>query len=554
MKRYYLFAWLKSLPLERSSSLCIWGARVITWLVFAMGFQHVLFSFFLFSEFQIIDLDNFIPIFLSIDYPFTGLISGMALVMLGLGLLRKKSIAWFLAILLFMLVIINSIIDQSNILQSVLGICLTFWLILSRPSFFVRSRLPDRKEILTFLFFALLFSGVFVFSFRLFPTLLAEQGKLFSTINTLLFEFTSSDNHSNSSFGLLDVFFLFSFFISVYILTMVLAPAKSDETDHSLSRNIASRIVEKYGRSSYAYLTLIGDKNYFFSQGGSLIAYKVQGRAAIILGDPIGPYHDLVPTIHEFQYFCAINDWIPAFCFTLPDYLDQYHNAGFRELCMGREGIVDLDEFDLSGSARSNYRKRYNRMINLGYRVEIFNPPISPDIINQLYEISNEWLGMTGRKEKRFFLGDFEPNYIKTALTAVVYTPQGKISAFVNLVPEYCRNEISIDLMRRREDAYSGTMDFLFVALFLWAKKQGYDSFNMGLCALSGVGEDPSDPLLERFLYLVYQYGSRLYDFKGLFDFKKKFYPVWVPQYLIYQKYHHLPHIWLAMARLNFGL
>jgi len=97
-------------------------------------------------------------------------------------------------------------------------------------------------------------------------------------------------------------------------------------------------------------------------------------------------------------------------------------------------------------------------------------------------------------------------------------------------------------------------MDFLFVSLFLWAKEQGYDTFNLGLCALSGVGENKSDPLLERFLCLVYQYGSRIYDFKGLFDFKKKFLPFWVPQYLIYPKSYHLPSIWLAMARLNFAL
>jgi len=545
---------LKSLPLDRSSSLCIWGAKVITWLVFAMGFQHILFSFFLFNNFHIIVFDNINPIFMSVDYPFTGLISGMALVMLGLGLLRRKSAAWFLGILLFVVVIVNRIIDQSNFYQLVLGISLIFWLILSRPSFFVHSRLPDRKEILAFMFLVLLFLGVLVFSYSIFPTLLAEQGKVLSTNIPLPFGFTSADDHAISFIGLLDVFYLFSLMISFYILIMVLAPSKSDESNRSLSRNKASKIVEKYGRSSYAYLTLVGDKNYFFSKGGSLIAYKVQGRVAIILGDPIGPYRDIVPTIHEFKCFCAINDWIPAFCFTLPDYLDQYHVSGFRELCMGHEGIIELDKFDISGRSRSNYRKRYNRMTKLGYRVEFYYPPVPPDIIDQLHEISSEWLGMTGRKEKRFFLGSFEPDYIKTALTVVVHTPQGKISAFVNLVPEYCRNEISIDLMRRSEDVYSGTMDFLFVTLFFWAKEQGYATFNLGLCALSGVGEDSSDPFLERFLHLVYQYGSRIYDFKGLFDFKKKFYPVWVPQYLIYPKYYHLPQIWLAMARLNFGL
>jgi phosphatidylglycerol lysyltransferase len=34
----------------------------------------------------------------------------------------------------------------------------------------------------------------------------------------------------------------------------------------------------------------------------------------------------------------------------------------------------------------------------------------------------------------------------------------------------------------------------LFISMFEWAKQCGYDTFNLGLSALSGVGEKPTDP------------------------------------------------------------
>ena len=272
---------------------------------------------------------------------------------------------------------------------------------------------------------------------------------------------------------------------------------------------------------------------------------------ALTLGDPVGPPDDIPEAINGFREFCADNDWIPAFCFTLPDYLEQYRSAGFDAICMGHEGIIKLNEFRLSGRRRSNFRKRFYRMRKLGFQVIHYEPPVPQNVMSELRQISDEWLEMTNRKEKRFFLGCFDETYIRNGLVASVVSLDEKMFAFVNLVPEYQRNEISIDLMRRRADAPSGTMDFLFVSLFNWARNQGYDNFNLGLCALSGVGEKSSDPPFERLLHWIYEKGNWIYDFKGLYDFKEKFQPIWVPQYLVYPELYSLPAVWIAMARAN---
>ena len=70
--------------------------------------------------------------------------------------------------------------------------------------------------------------------------------------------------------------------------------------------------------------------------------------------------------------------------------------------------------------------------------------------------------------------------------------------------------------MRHRSNAEKGQMDFLFASLFEWAKEAGCERFNFGLSALSGIGEEPADPAIERALRFVFEHINQFYNFKGL--------------------------------------
>ena len=107
--------------------------------------------------------------------------------------------------------------------------------------------------------------------------------------------------------------------------------------------------------------------------------------------------------------------------------------------------------------------------------------------------------------------------------------------------------------MRLRREAENGAMDFLFVALFQWAKAQGYASFNLGLSALSGVGKHTDDPAVERALHYIYEHVDQFYSFKGLHAFKEKFHLQGSPRYLVYPGPASLPAVALAMIRADSG-
>lgn len=482
---------------------------------------------------------------------------GVLILIIAIGLARRKRVFGFLALALMLLAALVHTQITRDSTKAIASIILAGWLFLTLPWMMVKSdgRLIHRRLSLlmglsplillcalggSYLFPGECVSGVAGNAIWHRPVAMlawiAQPGSL------------ESDGWCAVYAGSITLFCAIAL---GSILLAFLKPVQPQCAAEPGERAQATRIVEAYGRSSMAFFTLLKDKLYYFSQGGSVIAYGVQGRVAVVLGDPIGPEQDILNAICEFKAFCMRNDWLPAFCLTMPLYLEQYKQAGFHHLCLGHEAVVDLNDFHLRGRASSSYRKRYNRMHKHGYRVVFHEPPHSDCLLAQLRKISDEWLSRVSGSEKRFFLGWFDDDYVRNRRVAVIQAPDGHISAFATLVPEYQLNEVSVDLVRHERNVASGTMDFLFVSLFYWAKEQGYDTFNLGLNALAGVGENTNDQIIERIMHVIYVHGNWLYGFKGLYEFKRKFHPRWEPQYVIYPGLVHLPAVCLAMAQIN---
>jgi phosphatidylglycerol lysyltransferase len=174
-------------------------------------------------------------------------------------------------------------------------------------------------------------------------------------------------------------------------------------------------------------------------------------------------------------------------------------------------------------------------------------------MLRELNSISEEWLTSRGLSEMRFSLGWFDEAYLNTCPILLVRDKEGFIEAFATLLTEFQANEVGVDLMRYRQVTESGLMDFLFVSLFQWAQGQSFSTFNLGLSAFSGVGEESSDPAVERTLHYIYRNVNRFYNFRGLHSFKEKFHPFWSPRYLVYPGPVNLPVVSAALLQANLG-
>jgi phosphatidylglycerol lysyltransferase len=535
------------------------SVQVVALLIGWLGLVNVLMSVAPSAHDQLVILGRVSPFFVPYEYQITEVLTGVALIVAANGLWRRKRMIWILLIISIIVLAVGYLLLWQRPDLTVLSLGLALWLFALRSKFTISSDGPSIRRGLRVLIAGLVVALVIgVGGFYLLGQRYDQAYSVRASINQTLVMFTQFYDPGLQPLigvgtilgGAIYVFGAISF---GFMLAMAMRPVQIWKPASWEERTRARKIVEAYGCTSLAYLTLFEDKAYYFSTGGSLIAYTVQGRVALTLGDPIGPNEDFLATVTGFRVFCFQNDWIPAFCMTLPNHAKEFRQLDFDNMCLGNEAVIDLNEFKLEGNANKNFRKRFNRLGREGFKVVIHDPPLPAGLIDKLRAVSDEWLTMTRGSEKRFFLGSFDTEYISSGSVAVVYTPDGEVTAFTNIVPEFQKKEITIDLMRRKTETESGTMDFLFVYLYLWAKENGFDTFNMGLCALSSLCEGDSLPIVHRALQWFYEHGSWIYHFKGIYEFKDKFHPDWTPQYLTYPSMLHLPEIWMAMVLANAG-
>lgn len=550
---------LRGLTAPRRFSGEIWSVRWVAIFTGLMGVINVVSAVTPRLHTRIVRMAEFSPLGIQHGGRLTAALAGFALLLLASNLWRRKRVAWLLTLLVLLISSLSHLIKGPDYEESFLAITLVGWLLYLRPHFHARSDPPSIWQGLRVLAFSMVFTVAYgVTGFYLMDHQFRVNFGLSDALRQTFIMLTQFYDPGLQPITGLGRYFADSIYIvgavtMGYSLLMLVRPVLARHGVSQEDRLKAQQIVQAYGCTSLARLALMDDKRYYFSVGGSVIAYILAGRVALALGDPIGPQDDIPKAIADFRVYCAQNDWAPAFYQVLPDYLDCYTQASFNALCIGHEGIVDWENFSLQGKTNKGLRSGYNRIKRIGYHSEVFEPPLNDELLASLRLISDEWLTTMNGTEKKFSLGWFDDDYVRGSQVIAIYNPNGEIEAFANILPEYQKHEIAIDLMRHTRDAENGLMDFLFVELFLWAKEKGYATFSLGLSALSGIGEAPQDPAIERTLHYIYEHVNQFYNFKGVHEFKEKFHPSWSPRYLIYPGLPGLPLVTIAMIRADSG-
>lgn len=535
------------------------SVRVAALLTGAMGLINVLSAVTPGLAARMAVIEQFLPLEVRRGGHLTAALAGFALLVLSAGLWRRKRMAWWLTLAVLAVSVVSHLVKGLDYEEALIACGLGLWLLSLRHHFHARSDRPSIRQGLWTAGAALGFTLVYgTIGFALLDRHFSVNFGLGAALRQTVVMFTQFYNpglEPITGFGRYFAGSVYAIGAATlgYALLMVIRPVLVREPATSAERSRARAIVQAHGRSSLARVLLFDDKSYFFTPGGSVVAYAAKGRGAVALGDPVGPPDDVAAAIAGFRDLCQENDWVPAFYQTPPESLEFYAQAGFESLCIGQEGIVDLAAFTLEGKASKDLRSPVNRLTRLGYRAELHAPPQTEERLRELRGISDEWLTTMHGGEKRFSLGWFEDGYVRDGPVMAVHAPEGWITAFANILPEYQRNEVTIDLMRHRARVESGTMDFLFVSLLEWARSQGYASFNLGMSSLSGVGEHLDDPAAERVLHFIYEHINQFYNFKGLHSFKEKFQPIWSPRYLVHPGATSMPNVLATLALADAG-
>lgn len=469
------------------------------------------------------------------------LISGFFLLVTATALWRRKRTAWLVTLVILLISTVGHLLKQSYSAALLAG-GVAVWLFLLHSHFHARSDRPSTRQGVQVLIIGVAFT--LLYGMLGFYLLANQPGQPFNwpaaleqTI-TLMTRFSAPESLTSHNW-LVGYFVLSIYLLSVvtlfYALIMLIRPVLVRQPANRHEWERAREIVGHYGRSWLGQLALLEDKSYYFSPAGSVIAFEVQGRTAIALGDPIGPPEDTGPAIAGFCRSCANNDWQPAFYQILPEHRPLYKAAGLDTVCIGQEGAIDLSQLNLTETATI-----------IGHKATIIQPPHPNELIQQLQLISDEWLTMMGDTEKSFALGWFDPTMIRQTPVAIVYNDEGMIESFATIVIPPTHNEITIDLLRYRYHPAEATLRLLWLTLLQWASREGYATFNLGMRPLPAGDNDPNRGRISRYLSeSVYQFSR----FQQLAHLTEQFQPQWSPRYLAYPGTTSLPTVWTAILR-----
>ncbi|MEI5995612.1 hypothetical protein A5880_003203 [Enterococcus sp. 4G2_DIV0659] len=177
-----------------------------------------------------------------------------------------------------------------------------------------------------------------------------------------------------------------------------------------LEETRAFTLLKKYGGNTDSQLIFLEDKEmyvYTDSNGEEtvLIQCKTVNNKCIVMGDPSGKKEDFQTAIEQFITEADLLGYLPVFYEVSEEIVMFLHEFGYDFIKMGEEAHVDLPNFTLSGKKMKSERAVMNRFAKENYHFEVLRPPYSDVLMDELKQVSDEWLG--SRKEKGFSLGFF---------------------------------------------------------------------------------------------------------------------------------------------------
>ncbi len=490
---------------------------------------------------------------------FLSLFIGFSLAVSSLNIFKRKKRAYVLVMVLSAFSIVFHLTKGLDYEEATGSLVLMAILFLARRNFTVKSSVPDVRSTLarlgTALAAALLYgtAGFWLLDKRDFGVDFNVADGIRQTLTALVFNKDPSLlPRTRFAAWFLDSLDLIAVAAVLYVLYSLFRPAYYRLRTLPQERSRAAGILEAHGRSSLDPFKLAGDKSFFFSSSGrSFLAYRMAGTFAVVLADPVGPDDEIGGVIRAFGGICEENDWRLAFYQVLPDFLPLYRAAGLKKMKVGDDAIVDLLAFNLDGKRMKHIRHAVNQFDKTGIRAVRYDPPVADEVLAGIREVSDDWLGIPGRRERGFTVGVFSEEGVRRTPVFAAVEPGGRILAFMNIIRSYAPGETTIDLMRHRRDAPAGVMDFLFVRLFEAQKARGFTRFSLGLAPMSGFREDEDAGVEERAVQYFLQRSNFLFSYSGLLDYKAKFATRWEPRYAIYRNVLELPRFAVALIRVS---
>lgn len=485
------------------------------------------------------------------------LLAGLALLQVTRNLRRRKTLAWWVAAVALSVSLLTHLGRAFDLHHSLVAALLLGYLVAFRRRFSARS---DPASLRQALLMAPVLAAV-VWVFGLVGLLDLREQFAWEDGNTPAIEAARSgllivepglepvSAHAARFLGALQIA---GWAARFYLLVLVLRPVILRRREEA-APELTSRLVGEHGLRSLSAFAVQEDKHHLLVTGGrGLVAYAVRGHVAFSAGDPLCAQGDREQAARQWFAHCRQNGWTPCVYEAAQEWLPVYERMGLRSLKMAEEALIDLAGFSLAGGKRAALRSMVHKVTRLGMTVRRYDRASQPEaaVDEQLEQISEQWLAEKRLGEMGFSVGRFSLEALDPVHVFLCFSGE-TLLAFTSWRPYRGGRAALLDLMRKRREAPSGTMDLLVARSLEELRAAGLQEASLANAPLANVGEPRGG--LEQGVALLFENLNAFYGYKNLFQFKKKFGPRWEGRYLVYPRGADLPRVAWALTRVHGG-
>jgi lysyl-tRNA synthetase, class II len=539
-----------------------WVPAVASLLVFLIGLSDILTVF----KPEVVDklhkLKPFVPGTLTNVTRTSDVIVGLLLILLALGLRRRKRRAWqaVLALLAFDIVIhflrFPHLPREITIsISSIVAIGLLAGLLYFHREFYAIGDPRTRWSVLN-VFVVLVVADVAIGLGYLSVGPLAGNYSLSQRLQDVVYELVgvygpvqwASDARSDLYHLLTSALGLFTLVVTIYLLLRSAQPrSRLTQTDQERIKELLDRHGD---RDSLGYFALRDDKSVIWSPSGKAgVCYRVVSGVMLASGDPLGDPEAWPGAITEFLADAARHAWRPAVMGCSELGAEVWCRQGdLSALELGDEAIVNVADFSLSGRSMRNVRQMANRVAKSGYKAEVRRVGDIPrQELDRIIRAADHWRGSHTERGFSMALGRLGGRGDGDCVL-VTAEENGVLRAVLQFVP-WGHDGLSLDLMRRDRNAQAGLNDFLIVESIKAAPELGIKrlslNFAMFRAALERGEKIGAGPVLKAWRNLLV-FLSRWFQIESLYKFNAKFSPTWEPRFFVYPGGRDAPRIAFA--------
>jgi phosphatidylglycerol lysyltransferase len=484
-------------------------------------------------------LDGFLPIDPADANPAVAVLSAIGLAALTIGLLRGKSVAWWLAIATLSVSLLGQARALSHPLVVIVIGGMLAVLLADRRRYVVESAAGWRRVTVGLLMVGGLIVGLetslIIAATGGWPQPLTAFSDITAAIGNAfgMSDATASRVLQQSSRDALLGFLLLASRLPIVLAAMGVLSRVAEPPADPTTRARARAITDKYGCGALLPFQLGEDKLVFSPpDADGLVVYGMAGRTVVVLGDLIGSPEASPQVFERFLTHCRRLDRVPVVYQASSAGRATFVEAGFRMFKVGEEAIVDLTTFDTTGCRRANLRHTITRCRKEGVTFRWFAhgvPAEESALLDQLEAIDNTWRKTAG-PAMGFTISHFDRASMAWQPVSVAMGGLGAALGFTTYRKTGVDGGWVLDLMRRDPSGPPGVVEACIAEAALAMRAAGAKTLSLGLAPLAGL-DGANGPWEERFLANGGRMVHRWYDVNGLARFKNKFDPYWIPRY-----------------------